>query len=81
MQIAFTTLVDEETAAAILAALAILDTGDPELAAPPDTSWARAGQLAAQGSAIGRGPVQWRTVERAGWRSRSSSGIPGLFEG
>ena len=79
MQIHVTPPVDEETAAAILAALAALE----DQPAPPvrmPSRWATAGTLAAQGAGAVRANVTWRTADRMHRYGRGGAGIPGLFE-
>jgi hypothetical protein len=73
MQIKIETPIDDQTAAAIMAALALLlDTNDapmPDLE-PPHSAWAVAGILEGQGLPGTRSAVAWATADRIGRASR-----------
>jgi hypothetical protein len=83
MQVQFSPTPDDDTAAAILAAImcylepnALADS----MAASPDSAWRAAGMLAAQGLPPSRGatPPTWSTAERTERAAHWSTGIVGM---
>jgi len=83
MQVALSPAPDEDTAAAVLAAIACAITQDSALSAadvPARASWRVAGVLAAQGLPAARNAAYaaWHAAERARRAERWSSGVVGL---
>ncbi|KPV51879.1 hypothetical protein SE17_18715 [Kouleothrix aurantiaca] len=82
MKIEITPTPDDDTVAAIVAALAAYDTGAPEelgAAGPHASMWAAANRQAAQGLPPPVTPTpRWAEAERARRAERWSSGIVGL---
>jgi hypothetical protein len=83
MQIQFHPTPDDDTAAAILAAIACYqqpDSATITAARLPASAWRAAGQLAAQGLPTGRmpGPPAWASADRTSRAARWSAGIVGM---
>ena len=74
--------VDEETAAAIVAAAELVLAAEKRAtvrAEPKRSAWATAGRLAALGIPSARGEAGWSDAERAGRAGRWSSGMLSSF--
>ena len=74
--------IDEETAAAIVAAVELTLAVENRVATqaqPQRSPWATAGRLAALGIPSARGSVGWSDAERVGRAGRWSSGIVSSF--
>jgi hypothetical protein len=83
MQVQFSPTPADDTAAAILAAIAYyLESNSPtaSIAASPGSAWRAANMLAAQGLPPSRGatPPTWSTAERTGRAAHWSTGIVGM---
>jgi hypothetical protein len=83
MQIQFHPTPDDDTAAAILAAVACYAAPDPAATAaihPQASAWRTAGQLAAQGLPAARAaaPPSWASADRTSRAARWSAGIVGM---
>ncbi|MDZ4718906.1 MAG: hypothetical protein SH847_10690 [Roseiflexaceae bacterium] len=82
MQIKIETAIDDQTAAAIVAALEIMLRADGSHSAAPEpaqSAWAAAGTLAGQGLPGAKGRVTWSTADRIGRAARWSNGILASF--
>jgi hypothetical protein len=83
MQVTLKPVPDEDTAAAVLAAIAcVIEQGTAESTenAPARSSWSSAGLLAAQGLPGARNAAYagWRSADRARRAERWSGGIVGM---
>jgi hypothetical protein len=82
MQVQFSPTPGDDTAAAIVAAIACYiesDSTAERIAVPPASAWRGAGLLEAQGLPAARGatPPKWSTAERSQRATRWSAGIVG----
>jgi hypothetical protein len=81
MQILITTPIDEQTAAAVVAAVAlVLAERRPAMSMPPRSAWATAGIYAGQGLPAARGAAGWSAADRIGRAGRWTGGVPDSFQ-
>lgn len=82
MQIQIDSQIDDQMAAAIMAAVEIVLSAEDRRAPETDESrsaWSTAGVLASQGLPGARGRVGWSTADRAGRAARWSNGVLASF--